>query len=151
VVPVENDLEALRLYIELEQIRYSDRFEACIQVDNEVLEGNYCIPPMIIQPYVENAILHGLRNLPSGNGTLKIHVSKKASYLQINIEDNGIGRLKSAALRKNDLIKRTSLGMSVTQDRISIFNNLTPQRKAAVHMFDLDPGTRVELVFPLSD
>ena len=149
VVPIENDLEALKLYIELEHIRYGDKFSSFLQIDKEVLEGNYCIPPMIIQPYVENAILHGLRNLSSYNGVLRVHVSMQTPYIKITVEDNGIGRQKSAALEKNRVISRTSIGMSVTQDRISIFNNLSVSNKAAVNIYDLKKGTRVELKFPL--
>lgn len=150
VVPIENDLEALTLYIELEQIRYSGQFSSHVQVDDEVLEGNYCVPPMIIQPYVENAILHGLRNLQSGDGTLRIHVCIQASYLNITIEDNGIGRAKATALRSVDVLGRTSIGMTVTQDRISIFNNLNQDHKATVTIYDLETGTRVDLKFPLA-
>ena len=149
VVPIENDLEALKLYIELEQIRYHDKFSSCLQIEREVSEGSYCIPPMIIQPYVENAILHGLRNLSSNNGVLKIDVSIQYPYVKIAVEDNGVGREQAAALKKNEVIRRIPIGMSVTQDRISIFNNLSEINKAAVNIYDLQNGTRVELKFPL--
>jgi hypothetical protein len=147
VVPIEKDLQALKLYIELEQIRYQNKFTVEFDVNREIFEENYFIPPMIIQPYVENAILHGLRNLPE-TGNLRLAVFRQAAYLKITVEDNGIGRAKSGLLKEDNVIQRTSIGMSVTQDRISIFNNLSHHNKASVYIHDLEKGTRVELLFP---
>jgi LytS/YehU family sensor histidine kinase len=69
-VPFENDLKSLQLYIELEQMRYADKFLVVYNIQQHILEENYLIPPMIIQPFVENAIIHGLRNKADGNGIL---------------------------------------------------------------------------------
>src|SRR4029078_6793380 len=91
-IALNRDLETLQLYIDLEKFRTENRFNAKINVEKELLEDDYRVPPLIIQPYVENAILHGLRNLPDDRGMLKINVSKEENQLVYIIEDNGIGR-----------------------------------------------------------
>jgi sensor histidine kinase YesM len=148
LVPFENDLKALQLYVELEQMRYADKFMVVYNIQEQITEGDYLIPPMIIQPFVENAILHGLRNKPDGNGILNLSASLQNGYIVVRVEDNGIGRVKAAALKANNPIQKKSLGLKVTQDRISIFNNLSQNRKANVEIQDLDEGTRVMIWLP---
>jgi sensor histidine kinase YesM/ligand-binding sensor domain-containing protein len=148
-VPLKNDLKALQLYIELEQMRYSDKFIVSYNIDDEILEEDYLIPPMIIQPFVENAILHGLRNRPTQNGMLTVSASLLDGYIEVSIEDNGIGRMKAAQLKINNPIPKKSYGIKVTQDRISIFNNLNETRKAKVDIHDLSEGTRVVIQLPV--
>lgn len=148
LVLFEQDWKALQLYIELEQMRYADKFVVSYNVQKEILENDYSIPPMIIQPFVENAIIHGLRNKSNGNGILNLSASLKNGYIIVQVEDNGIGRVKAAALKMNNPIHKNSLGIKVTQDRISIFNNLNPDRKAKVEIQDLREGTRVVIRLP---
>jgi LytS/YehU family sensor histidine kinase len=149
LVPLKNDLKALQLYIELEQMRYADKFLVRYNIDDDMLDEDYLIPPMIIQPFVENAILHGLRNKPNNNGMLNLSANVEDGYIVVAVEDNGIGRLKAAQLRINNPIQKKSLGINVTQDRISIFNNLNHSRKARVDIQDLSEGTRVIIQLPL--
>jgi hypothetical protein len=148
-VPLKNDLKALQLYIELEQMRYSDKFIVHYNIDDAILEEDYLIPPMIIQPFVENAILHGLRNRPTENGMLMVSARLREGYIEVSIEDNGIGRMKAAQLKINNPIPKKSYGIKVTQDRISIFNNLNETRKAKVDIHDLNEGTRVIIQLPV--
>jgi sensor histidine kinase YesM len=148
LVPFENDLNSLQLYIELEQMRYADKFMVVYNIQERIVEGDYLIPPMIIQPFVENAILHGLRNKADGNGILKLSASLQTEYIIVQVEDNGIGRAKAAESKANNPIHKSSVGIKVTQDRISIFNNLNPDRKANVEIQDLHEGTRVVISIP---
>ncbi len=148
LVPFENDWKSLQLYIELEQMRYADKFLATYNVQEQILEQGYSIPPMIIQPFIENAIIHGLRNKPGNSGILNLSASLKNGYIIIQVEDNGIGRTKSALLKANNPIHKISLGIKVTQDRISIFNNLNQHKKAKVEIQDLNEGTRVIIWLP---
>jgi LytS/YehU family sensor histidine kinase len=148
LVSFENDWKALQLYIELEQMRYVDKFHVKYNVEEEIFNEEYFIPPMIIQPFVENAIIHGLRNKADGNGILNLSVSIQNDYIIVQIEDNGIGRVKAAALKANNPIQKKSLGIKVTQDRISIFNNLSQDKKASVEIQDLDEGTRAVISIP---
>jgi LytS/YehU family sensor histidine kinase len=151
LVPFENDLNSLQLYIELEQMRYADKFMVVYNIQERIAEGDYLIPPMIIQPFVENAILHGLRNKADGNGILKLSASLQTEYIIVQVEDNGIGRAKAAELKANNPIHKSSVGIKVTQDRISIFNNLNPDRKANVEIQDLHEGTRVVISLPATN
>ena len=148
LVPFENDWKSLQLYIELEQMRYADKFLVQYNVQAEIQDENYLIPPMIIQPFVENAIIHGLRNKAGDNGVLDLSASLQNGYIVVQVKDNGIGRKKSAELKINSPIHKKSLGIKVTQDRISIFNNLIHDKKAKVDIQDLIEGTRVLISLP---
>jgi LytS/YehU family sensor histidine kinase len=148
LVPFDNDLKSLQLYVELEQMRYADKFMVVYNIQEQITEGDYLIPPMIIQPFVENAIIHGLRNKADGNGILNLSATLQDGYIIVLVEDNGIGRAKSAALKANNPIQKNSLGIKVTQDSISIFNNLSQDKKAKVEIQDFDEGTRVMVSLP---
>jgi sensor histidine kinase YesM len=150
LVPFENDWKSLQLYIELEQMRYADRFLVVYNVQEQILEQNYFIPPMIIQPFVENAIIHGLRNKADDSGILNLSACVRNGHLVVEVEDNGIGRAKAAELKVNNSIHKNSLGIKVTQDRISIFNNLSPNKKANIEIQDLPKGTKVMIWLPVN-
>ncbi len=148
LVPFENDWKSLQLYIELEQMRYADKFLVAYKVQEQILEQDYSIPPMIIQPFIENAIIHGLRNKPGNGGILNLSASLNNGYIIVQVEDNGIGRAKAALLKANNPIHKNSLGIKVTQDRISMFNNLNHDKKAKVQIEDLHEGTKVLIRLP---
>jgi sensor histidine kinase YesM len=114
------------------------------------MEGEYFIPPMIVQPFVENAIIHGLRNKTNHCGLLNLSARLENEYIIVEVHDNGIGRNKAAKLKGNNPIRKSSLGIKVTQDRISIFNNLNLNRKANVEIEDLTEGTKVTIAMPAS-
>lgn len=149
LVPFEQDLQALQLYVELEKMRYDEKFKVQYDIDKNLLDGNCFIPPMIIQPYVENAILHGLRNLSSEDGLLKISGHLNSECIAVTIKDNGIGRRAAALLKANNPIAKSSVGMKVTHDRITVFNSLVKGGKAKVEIEDMEKGTKVRLWFPL--
>ena len=151
LVPFENDWKALQLYIELEQMRYADKFAVVYNVQEQIREQDYFIPPMIIQPFVENAIVHGLRNKANGNGILDLSASLQNGYIIVQVKDNGIGREKAALLKANNPIQKKSLGIKVTQDRISMFNNLNHDKKAKVDIQDLSEGTEVLICLPATN
>jgi sensor histidine kinase YesM len=151
LVPFENDWKSLQLYIELEQMRYTDKFLVVYSVEDQIREQEFFIPPMIIQPFVENAIIHGLRNKAGENGILDLSASLQNGYIVVQVKDNGIGRSKSAQLKANNPIQKKSLGIKVTQDRISIFNNLNHDKKAKVEIQDLSEGTSVLICLPATN
>lgn len=148
LVPFENDWKALQLYIQLEQMRYADKFLVTYKIPDQILQEGYLIPPMIIQPFIENAIIHGLRNKPGNRGILNLSAGLNKGYIMVQVEDNGIGRVKAAFLKANNPIHKNSLGIKVTQDRISMFNNLNQDRKATVEIQDLPEGTKVIIRLP---
>ena len=150
LVPFQNDWRSLQLYIELEQMRYADDFRVVYNIEDQILEGEYFIPPMIIQPFVENAIIHGLRNKADHYGILNLSARLDNKYIIVEVQDNGIGRAKAAELKNNNPIQKTSLGIRLTQDRISIFNNLNQNRKVNVEIEDLHEGTKVTISMPVN-
>ena len=151
LVLFENDWKSLQLYIELEQMRYADKFLVVYSVQDQIREQDFFIPPMIIQPFVENAIIHGLRNKAGENGILDLSARLQNGYIVVQVKDNGIGRSKSAQLKANNPIQKKSLGIKVTQDRISIFNNLNHDKKAKVEIQDLSEGTSVLICLPATN
>jgi len=147
-VTLAKDLDTLKLYIELEQLRHENKFTAAIQADEALLQDDYKVPPLIIQPFVENAILHGIRYRPDNNGKLKISVTKQDGYLQYVIEDNGIGR---NTINGHVQKEKTSYGISMSNDRVKLFNN---EEKASVRITDLQydnqpSGTKVEVLLKI--
>lgn len=117
-IPFSSELEVLELYIQLEAFRFEQKFSYIIQVDNKVEKDLIKVPPLIIQPYVENAIWHGLIH-KEHQGVLKITVFQKDDYLDITIEDNGIGRKKAQEFKQSTNPTRKSIGMKLTEERIN--------------------------------
>ena len=153
-VILTNELEALKLYIEMEALRFDKKFTYNIQVEKNI--GTDCIevPPLIIQPYVENAIWHGLLHKES-NGHLNIDVSlTDDSMLQCVIEDNGIGRERAKELKSKTATSRKSLGMQLTENRLSLLNKHA-KLNASVEIIDMmngdgkAKGTKVVLKIPV--
>lgn len=153
-VNLTNELEALKLYIEMEALRFDKKFSYEIKVAPGL--GTDCVelPPLIIQPYVENAIWHGLLH-KENHGHLSIAVSMETEgMLQCIIEDNGVGRQKAQELKSKTATSRKSLGMQLTENRLSLLNNHA-QLNASVEIIDLQngngggAGTRVILKIPV--
>jgi tetratricopeptide (TPR) repeat protein len=122
LIPLESELESLELYLDLEALRFDHHFDYRISVrkdlDIEVLK----VPPLIIQPYVENAIWHGLMHKEE-KGQLDIDVSQENNHLFFKITDDGIGRKEAAALATKSATKHKSMGLRITADRIAILQN----------------------------
>ncbi len=148
-IPLEKEIELLKLYVKLEHFRFQDKFEYSIEIDSNILLKEYEIPPMLLQPYVENAVWHGLR-YKKEKGFLHIIFKKiDNKTIQIVIEDNGIGREKSKAFKTENQKKQRSKGMSNIKKRIAILNTMYKD-KVDVTIEDLskdedDAGTRVVL------
>ena len=132
-------------------MRYADKFLVLYNLQDHITEQYFFIPPMIIQPFVENAILHGLRNRAGESGILDLSANLENGYIIVQVKDNGIGRARSAELKANNPIQKKSLGIKVTQDRISMFNNLNDYKKANVEIQDLSEGTRVLICLPATN
>lgn len=118
-VRFSNDIETLKLYLDLEQLRNEDKYTVGLTIDEELVNCDYVVPPMIIQPFVENAIQHGLKNRPGKNGLLSIDIRRVGDYLQYIISDNGIGR---TATERNRNSSHRSFGVDISMDRIRLFN-----------------------------
>lgn len=153
-VSVGDDIEALKLYLELEQMRFEDKFDYEVVVDESVDPDYDIMPPLLMQPYVENAILHGLNPKPV-KGMLSIRLHSENNFLICTITDNGIGRERAAEIRRTMPVKKhRSMGMKITEDRLRILNEAS-NSKLSVSITDLKDqhghaaGTRVEIYVPL--
>jgi ligand-binding sensor domain-containing protein len=149
-IVLENELKALELYIQLEVVRFDDVFEYELIVDPGVDVTTTFVPPMIIQPYVENAIWHGLLHRHSPGGKLVIRIWRTGDILHINVEDNGVGRQEATRLKSKSATKHKSHGLKITAERIDIVNRIY-NVDAKVDIDDLTGqngtagGTRVSL------
>lgn len=148
-IPLAKELEQLELYIELEHSRFKDKFDYHIHIDETIPIASYKIPPMLLQPYIENAIWHGLRYRDS-KGVLEVFVDQKTeSSISISITDNGIGRKKSAAIKTENQRKQKSKGMGIIQKRVAILNDMYSD-KVAINITDLETdGSGTKVVFIL--
>jgi sensor histidine kinase YesM len=148
-IPLQKELEILELYLTLEHFRFKDQFEYSIEVNNEVDEEDYNIPPMLVQPYIENAVWHGLR-YKTDSGILKLGITKENENLLVSISDNGIGRQKSAELKTANQKKNKSTALRNIKQRIEIVNELN-NMNIHVSIRDLNEdgtGTVVQLIVP---
>jgi hypothetical protein len=137
---LNKEVEALELYIELEALRASFSFDYEVIIDDSLNAENLFIPPMIIQPYIENAILHGIIPLTSRRGKLLVRFSQEGSVLKCGIDDNGIGRALANEIKLKKQQSHQSMGMNVTQDRITILNQHTHNMLTSVVVLDKMEG-----------
>lgn len=147
-IPLEKEIELLELYTKLEHFRFKNKFDYNITVDKNVVVNDFVIPPMLLQPYVENAVWHGLRYKKT-KGHLNITIVQTASdEIKITISDDGIGRENSKALKTEHQQKQNSKGLGNIKKRVLILNSMYKD-KVYVFIDDLqkgvDPGTKVEV------
>lgn len=149
VVPIDKDMEALQLYVDLEQLRFDHKFSYKATIDPCLLGGDYRTPALLIQPYVENAILHGLANSDEEGLYLAVTATLENDKIKYVIQDNGVGREKSLEYNRKNKPYHRSMGLAITEDRIHIFNN---KNEGAVQITDLyhadrrAGGTKVEII-----
>ena len=144
-IPLTSELDLIELYLKLERSRFPDKFDYKLELANESELKDFKIPPMMLQPYVENAVWHGLR-YKEAKGMLKILVRKISSdEVEIFIEDDGIGRKRSAELKTRHQSGQKSTGMRNIDKRIQILNSMD-KHHISVKVSDLledGSGTRV--------
>jgi LytS/YehU family sensor histidine kinase len=152
MIPIDKELETLKLYVLLESARFDNKFVCEYSIAEDVNINTIMIPPMLLQPFVENAIWHGLMQ-KEGEGTITVEIKKKdEDFLLISIADDGIGRQKAAELKSKSATHQ-SHGLKVTSQRIDMMNRLN-STGARVNIIDLKDdqgqatGTKVEMVIP---
>lgn len=152
MIPVAEEIGALNLYLELEVMRFANKFQYNIIVDDSIDQNYDRIPSMLIQPYVENAIIHGLLPKP-GAGKISIKMQRQEDTILCIIQDNGIGREKSNEFKKNRVQQHKSMGMSITQERLDILNSSLNRNLNAeitdIYEDGVAAGTKVSLIIPL--
>ena len=145
-IPLSKEIELLELYTKLEHFRFKDKFDYEIIVNDDVKVDEFQIPPMLLQPYIENAVWHGLR-YKTTKGKLTIEFGQlNKDEIEISIIDDGVGRMKSKEFKTENQKKQNSKGMSNIRKRVAILNDMY-QDKVDVSVSDYseeeDPGTKV--------
>jgi sensor histidine kinase YesM len=146
VIPCWKDMETLQLYLELEGLRFDNKFSYQVTIADEIMHGDYKVPPLVIQPFVENAIHHGLLNKIEPDKRLLVDVSVAINHIYYRIEDNGVGRAKAEAYKQLNKQLYESKGMQITSDRIDLFNQHTNGSIIITDLYDEQgraAGTRV--------
>lgn len=130
---IENEINFIREYIEMERFRLEDSFDYELRYEQLESQLDKFIPPFIIQPFVENAIQHGLKN-KEGNGLLEVYFKLMPPFLKVSVKDNGIGRDKASFYRKKQRSKsEQSLGIQLIKERLALHNG----KKNNVNITDL--------------
>jgi len=132
-VKLTDEIELLKHYVNLELLRFEEKFEFILSVSPTLEVDNIEVPSLLIQPYVENAILHGLYN-KSSKGILKISVCEDQDSVLFEIEDNGIGREAARKLRQQNFPQHKSMGTILTEERFKLINM---EEKASFEIRDL--------------
>ena len=120
-ITLEDELEMLKLYLEMERLRFQYSFDYNISFKNEIDPENIFIPPLLLQPFAENAIWHGLMH-KQGHGHLEIALSLEKKILTCTITDDGIGRNKAAMIKSKSAEKQKSMGLQITTERLALLN-----------------------------
>lgn len=144
---LSEDLKALELYMQLESMRMEHKFNYQIKVEEDIDPENTLIPPLILQPFVENSIWHGISK-KQGSGKILISIKKEGNMINCIVEDNGIG-MKDPTVSKtdNDNLSKKSLGMKITKARIDIMNRIK-KSNAKITESHLEEGTKIEIKLP---
>jgi ligand-binding sensor domain-containing protein len=152
-VTIGEELKALRIYLELEKNRFEDLLEYSIQIDDKIDLTNLKIPSLFIQPYVENALKHGLLHKKRNRQLkLKFELNKSIGVLKCSIEDNGIGVKASEQLNKKKRPNHKSFATSANKKRVELLNT-NRKNKIEIDIIDLTQddktGTKVIITIPL--
>lgn len=152
-VCLQDELLMLESYIQLEAIRFKNKLDYTIKIEEKIDKESTYLPPMVLQPFVENAIWHGLMH-KKGRGHLEINIKEMNDELHCTIIDNGVGREKSLRLQGQNRHHKKSMGIKITSDRLKL---LTKQKmEKAIEIIDLKDkkqkaiGTRVNVSIPIS-
>lgn len=154
-IALYEEIDLIKIYIEIEQLRFDNSFEYEIYIDDSVKEQEIFIPPMLIQPYIENAIWHGIMHLEGiRKGKLSVSFSVTDQLLKIRVQDNGVGREVSKSYKKDT--EHKPVAMKLSQKRLEIISNLFKEKNITIDIQDVYDasknvvGTSVELYLPLN-
>lgn len=147
-IPLAKEIDLLTIYTKLEHFRFKDKFDYELKIDPALKVDDFVIPPMLLQPYIENAVWHGLRYKETKGNLLIEFVQWDAETVKITIQDDGIGRLRSKELKTANQKKQESKGMGNIKKRIQILNRMYKDKVAVTvqDVFENKEGTRVSLL-----
>lgn len=149
MITIEREVQALKIYLEIESLRFDEKFDFSITIDPDLDQGYDKIPSMVLQPYIENAIWHGLMN-KKGKGTISIAIKREENGIRCLIEDDGIGRKEAEKQRSSFTTDQKSYGMLISDERLRLLNQ-TQHQELNVKVVDIKDkegkaaGTKVEV------
>jgi hypothetical protein len=152
-VPLEKEINTIENYLELQKVRYGGKFDFNIKVDENIDQENMLIPPMLAQPFIENAIEHGIRHKETP-GHIDIRFHMQDELIRFEVEDNGVGREKAQEIESKQRTRHRSMATSLTRDRLNTLNKKL-KKKIRMEILDLKDncgqgcGTRVEFGIPV--
>ena len=148
-ISLREELEMLKIYTDLEQARFADKFGINWNLEEALPLDELQVPPLLLQPYVENAVWHGLR-YKEEKGLLNIQIGTQAGNLICTVEDNGIGRKRSRELKTENQKRSAGTGLKNTEERIDILNRLYKTGvQVLIEDLTVEHGTRVRILIPL--
>jgi PAS domain S-box-containing protein len=141
---IDSELELIKHYVAIEQLRFDTKFDFKLYVDPKIDIDMIELPALLLQPFAENAILHGLYT-KQNQGLLEIEVKQNGDFIHITISDNGIGRVAASKLQKSNFPDHTSKGLRITNQRIELLNQRNPIAIAVEDLFEnhVPAGTRI--------
>ncbi|MES2777748.1 MAG: histidine kinase [Bacteroidota bacterium] len=154
-IPLVNELQTIELYLKLEKARFGNYLNYTINVDESLDTDNTLIPSMLVQPYIENAILHGISPKVAG-GVVSISIRREKDFIICRVTDNGVGRKRAAEIKSRKATVDRSYGMSITKDRLDLLSQQMniPVAVTIDDMYDKKNkpcGTTIEIWMPLQD
>ena len=155
-ISIGEELETMALYMNIENIRFSNEINFKITVDDDVNKETIKVPSLVLQPFLENALWHGLSSSTQKNKSIFLNVFKiKSNYITITITDNGIGRTASSDIKENKLLKRKSVGIELTKQRLENFSkNYTNTYKLSIEdLYENNnpSGTKITIEIPTKE
>ena len=154
-IRLQEEIDTLKHFLALEKLRLADDLEYSISIDSQLDTQNIFVPPLLLQPFVENAIWHGIKNKPEPkNGELNIEINKLSDEtIEYIIQDNGVGRKKATEIQKASVIDQKSWGVSLTKERIQHLKKGNLAHLKFTDLYDEDHqarGTKVSILLPIT-
>ena len=142
-ISLAEDLQLMELYMQIESLRLNDTFSYSFHVADDIDTENIMVPPLILQPFIENSIWHGISQ-KSATSHIDIDIKIESDFLVCSVDDDGVGRQKTIHTKGAN----TSMGVQITKNRLEIINRLK-RENGSIEMIDKEEGLRIELKFPL--
>jgi len=153
-ITLATELQYIRNYLDIEELRFAGKFTTRIVISENLVPIDLVVPPSIFQPFIENAINHGLMHRTEG-GKLLVKFNQEGHLLKCMIEDNGVGRQRAKEIENRSLTSHSSLSEDITHERINLLNKIYATNDYSIDSIDLSDsygiscGTRVEVRLPL--
>ncbi|NQX56062.1 sensor histidine kinase [Pedobacter panaciterrae] len=152
MVSADREWKALRLYAELEVMRFNKQFSCSFYTEPSIDLSRLLLPPMLVQPLIENAIHHGMRNSTAENNAITVSLEQTENTLLFTVSDNGIGMVEAKKIKTFSAIKGQSIGIASIKERIEIFNVMNHEHPAQFELRNKQSnegmGTIAKLTLP---